>query len=124
MSKFKVGQDVVVRIPSWGRGPAGEFPGKVVKVAKKYGTAEWGEDWRARTLEFSLEDGRERGSQSNYAKRVLTLDEFERQNRESVVSAALREAKVRLESGHGFTLEQQEAIVALLRSFSAPDVTP
>ncbi len=124
MSKFKVGQEVVIHIPRLGRGATREFPGKVVKVAKKYGTAEWTDGERTRTVEFSLTDGRERGSASNYTTRVLTLEEQDLGLRKSAVSTALMEAKISLQFGHSYTLEQQEAILALLRSFSEPDATP
>jgi hypothetical protein len=106
--------------------PEGGYVGKVTKVGRKYATAAYTvmtKDWHdklvgsERTIEFDMETGRERGNPGNYAAEVITPAEAERRARHATALSVLQERKVRLESGHGMSLEQIEALAALVESF-------
>lgn len=116
MAKFEAGQKVIVLTPLH-RNPDRYTPATVIKVARKYVTVR--EDERATVAEFSMETGRLRDCEGNYAKRVYTLEEMDRRDRLARVHQALLDAKVRVEYGNTFTLEQQEEIVKLIQSFPA-----
>ena len=128
MSDYKVGDEVRVFADRRRPNVEGGYPGKVTKVGRKYGTAEYEvatQDWRGlprtdtRTIEFSLDDGSERGNTSNYAATVETpaqvLEDQRRRNAIAVLASAGIEFRIGRE--RWFTLEQIEALAEVVKGW-------
>jgi hypothetical protein len=109
-------------------GPEGGLAARVSKVGRKYATAAYEvvtTDWhgepkrKERTIEFDMETGREKGSQSNYGAYIKTPEQADLDVRQQSAIATLLTRKIRLDSGHSLTLEQIEALAEVARTFSA-----
>lgn len=126
MTGYKAGDEVRVFADRRHPNVEGGYPGKVTKVGRKYGTAEYEvatQDWRGnpgtdkRTIEFSLDDGTERGSTSSYAATVRTPAQVAEDQRRRAAIAALKAAGIEFRIGreHSFTLEQVEALAEVVK---------
>ena len=129
MTDTKVGDKlrVIDRSP-YRNQPDGGWPATVVKVGRKYATAIYETthtDWRGqetrneRTVEFDMATGREKGSTTNYGLRVETPEQVEQVARKSAAESVLHARKIRLDFGHGLTLEQIEALAEVVKTFGA-----
>jgi hypothetical protein len=105
--------------------PEGGYVATVTRVGRRYATAGWettettwnGEPRRyAHTIEFDMETGREKGT-SGSGRSVKTPEQAEQDARERAAIASLLARKIRLDYGHGFTVEQIEALAALVATF-------
>jgi hypothetical protein len=128
MSDYKVGDEVRVFADRRHPNVEGGYPGKVTKVGRKYGTAEYEvatQDWRGnpgsdrRTIEFSLDDGRERGSSSYYAATVRTTAQVAEDRRHRNAVAVLAAAGIEFRAGRErrFTLGQVEALAEVVKGW-------
>ena len=121
MTDITVGAEVRVI----GRGaPDGGYRATVVKVGRKYATATYIRQRTAypagpveETFEFDMTTGREKGSTSNYSSRAETPEQVELTARKSAAELVLRDRKIRLDFGHGLTLEQIEALAEIVKTF-------
>jgi hypothetical protein len=131
MTPIKAGDEVrvIVRNPHR-KTPEGGYRATVTKVARKYATAAYEvitQDWHGkdvttpREIEFDIATGKERGSEGNYGTEVISVDEAARRIRSAAALTILRERKIRLEYGHGFTLEQIEALAEVAKTFTTPE---
>lgn len=124
---IKTGDEVRVipRSNRYRKHPAEGYAGKVTKVARKYATAEYehkykdslGEHVRTDTIEFEIETGRERDSQTNYPAYVYTPEAIELKNRAEAAKATLKDSGLEFRLGHqrDFSPECLEALAAVLR---------
>ena len=127
MTDIKIGDEVrVIDRSPYHKNPEGGHPATVVKVGRKYATATYetthtdfrGKERRTeRAVEFDMATGREKGSNTNYGLRVETPEQAELAARKSAADAALLARKIRLDFGHGLTLEQIEALAEVVKTF-------
>lgn len=116
---IKVGDEVRVVRPSArfhaAGSPEGGWPGRVTRAARKYAVAEYDAGGHARTIEFDMATGIERGSaNSTYAARVRTPEEMERQARQRKARDILFRAGVSVDGFHErLALDQWEALAAV-----------
>ena len=130
MVDIKVGDEVRVFPPRSRRGasaPEGGHRGIVTKVARKYATATYEvtqtwlgrEETRPVTVEFDMETGYERGSDSQYGYSVRTPGQVELDRRRSAALTALRDRGIEFKPGREYriTLEQAEALAEVVKTW-------
>jgi hypothetical protein len=96
-----------------------KYPGKVVKIARKYVTIEyfWGRD-RPATMEFSIETQKEKGSEGwSWGAVFRTMAQQDRVDRESAADEGFRELGLSHRIGTSkLSLEEMEAVVAVVKA--------
>jgi hypothetical protein len=97
--------------------PGSGWPGKVVKVGRKYFTVAYGSS--GRTTNFLLETGRVNDAYGH--RSVKTLDQVAHDQRRAQAEADLTACGVELRFGHKLTLEQIEALAEVARTFTSQD---
>jgi predicted RecA/RadA family phage recombinase len=126
--KLTVGQEV--RIFHGRRFAEVGTPGTLTKVGRKWATASYEaevHDWRGNTsreqreIEFGILNGYERGDSFGTGYIVMTLPQVAAKDRMKGAESVLREHRVELRTGHSLTLEQVEAIAAILRPDHKPE---
>jgi len=112
--KLTVGQEVVlVRMNRWNsQPPEAVRPGVVTRVGRRYAFADFD---GGRIREFDMVTGYERGDENGNGLRVMTAEQVDRERRERDTVRFLRENGVDLNDRRRLTLEQIEAIAAILR---------
>jgi hypothetical protein len=99
-----------------------KYPGKVVKIARKYVTIEynWAQD-RPATMEFSIETQKEKGSEGwSWGAVFRTMAQQDRVDRESAADEGFRELGLSHRIGTSkLSLEEMEAIVAVVKGMRA-----
>lgn len=94
--------------------PPGGMPGKVVAVRRTLFDVEYGDNW-VRTETFRLDTGNL--NQQDTSTHVKTVELAERDLRYGFAMERLHEHKITVKHGNKLTLEQLEALVALLDKF-------
>lgn len=128
MSGVQVGDEVRVFSNSrYHPSPDGGWQGTIVKAGRKYATVTFetpasnyrgGPETYVREVEFDMVSGYEKGDHYGASGLcVKTPARIERDGREEAAVTALRCRKIRLDHGHGFTLEQIEALAEVARTF-------
>lgn len=121
VEKLTVGQEV--RVFTGRRRDEDGQPGVIARVGRKWGVATYEarlHDWRGNTsvgqreIEFDLETGFERGDQFGNGYQVRTPERAEMERREHEAVMFLRENGIDILQRARLTLEQLEAIAALL----------
>ena len=92
--------------------PPGGWPGKVVKIGRKYVTVEYG----SRSDLFDKETGRLKDSHGH--RRVETLEQVALEARQDRAIQTLRSHGIDLRRGHRLSLEQIEALAQLAATFA------
>lgn len=117
---LKVGDEVRVfdRNGSHMGQPPGGWPGKVVKIGRKYATVEYG----SRSDLFDKETGRRNNDGYRHLK---TPEQVALEEREVHAVKALRSHGIELRHGHRLSLEQVEALAQVVATFAetAPEVS-
>ena len=123
MSKFKVGDWVVLVEPRYGRGPADVSTRTIEKVSRKYVYLDGEtEGWKKRP--FSLTDGCEVDN-SNYPARIYTPQEHADRERRAQVMVALKERGILWDSygefrnGEAYSITKLEKLLAVLEESEA-----
>ena len=129
MTDIKAGDEVrVFSRNKYHPAPEGGQVATVTKVGRRYAAAAWevteklwlGEDRERRaerTIEFDMETGYEKGTNSSYGRYVKTPAQLEVDAREDAAISSLLDRKIRLDFGHGLTLEQIEALAEVVKSW-------
>ena len=125
MDTIKVGDQVrIIGSNLYRKSPEAGHRATVIKVGRKYATATYTRMRTAHpagevteTIEFDITTGREKGSTSNYGARVETPEQVELRARQSAAEDVLSTRKIRLDFGHGLTLEQIEALAEVVKTW-------
>jgi hypothetical protein len=115
VSKFKVGDEVVLVSPSYRSGPATTDTRTIAKVGRKYAYLTGSEWWIAK-MPFDLETGIESG-EGNYPHRIYTPQDYKDSQRRAKVLEAIKEHGIRWEFGggqHKMSLAKLEKLLAVL----------
>jgi hypothetical protein len=119
-SSLKAGDEVrLVRMNRWNSQPPEAVAfGVVTRVGRRYAFADFD---GGRIREFDMVTGYERGDENGNGLRVMTAELVDRERRQRDGVAFLRENGVELNSLRPLTLEQIEAIAAILRPDPKPE---
>lgn len=126
--KLTVGQEVRVFERSlYRKDPEGGYVAQVTYTGRKYANAAYEVDnaprysTPRREIEFDMATGYEKGDQHGNGRRVRTLAQLETDLRLKTAEAVLADHRVELRPGHSLSLEQVEAIAAILRPDHKPE---
>ena len=111
---LKAGDEVrLVRMNRWNSQPPEAVAlGVVTRVGRRYAFADFD---GGRIREFDMVTGYERGDENGNGLRVMTAERAEQERRERDTIKFLRENGLDLNNRRSLTLEQIEAIAAILR---------
>ena len=124
MADIKPGDEVRV-LNTRGSFPKDGYAGIVTKVARKYATATYIRQRTAypagpveETVEFDMQTGQARENYTtSYGIYVLTAEQRERDQRREAANTVLTARKIRLDFGHGLTLEQVESLAEVVKTW-------